>query len=202
MEDKTAAFRSLKASGRFPVWAMLALAFTMFTMSSPVLAFSLFGWGGESKAHVRQGVEEGGQPRTVDSGRELATSPKPAAPSAKSANGAAPGGSKAVGKNGGGRGGASGPGAVLDYRWTPGNLTSHWHKHGSEFPELHSEEEYGRFAVNFFRNPPPKVLRKFRGEGDRLQYDEASNVFAVSTKDGVIKTMFRPDRGIRYWNRQ
>ena len=90
----------------------------------------------------------------------------------------------------------------LDYRWTPGNLHSHWQKHGAEFPEFKTEEEYGRFAVEFFRNPPPNVLRKFRGDGERLQYDEKLNIFSASTKDGVIKTMFRPDRGIRYWQRQ
>ncbi len=115
MEEKTFLFRSLKASGHFPAWAVLALAFMMFTASSPALAFSLFGWGGgESKAHARQGVEDGGRPAAVDSGRGLATSPKPAAePSPKAINKAAPGGGKAAEKNGGGRGGASGPGAVL-----------------------------------------------------------------------------------------
>ena len=94
------------------------------------------------------------------------------------------------------------PERQLDYRWTPGNLHSHWQKHGAEFPEFKSEEEYGRFAVEFYRNPPRHVLKKFRGDGERLQYDEKRNIFTAATKDGIIKTMFRPDRGIRYWERQ
>lgn len=94
------------------------------------------------------------------------------------------------------------PVKTLDYRWTRNNLQSHWEKHGNEFPELHSADEYGQKAVNFFKNPPPKVLKKIRGDGERLQYDQESNIFSVSTKDGVIKTMFKPDRGINYWNRQ
>ena len=86
--------------------------------------------------------------------------------------------------------------------WSPGNLSSHWAKHGHEFPEYGSEEEYGKGALYFFEHPPPGTLRKTRGNGDRLYYYPRTNTFGVTTADGTPKTMFRPDRGMDYWNRQ
>lgn len=87
--------------------------------------------------------------------------------------------------------------------WSPNNLQQHWAKHRSEFPEFKSAEEYGNFALKFFRDPPPGTLRKTRGKnGDRLYYHPDSNIFGATTAKGIPKTMFRPDRGIRYWKRQ
>ncbi|MBO7535360.1 MAG: hypothetical protein J6T46_15315, partial [Victivallales bacterium] len=59
--------------------------------------------------------------------------------------------------------------------WSPGNLSSHWAKHGHEFPEYGSEEEYGKGALYFFEHPPPGTLRKTRGNGDRLYYYPRTN---------------------------
>ncbi|MBO7621307.1 MAG: hypothetical protein J6T06_12400 [Victivallales bacterium] len=86
--------------------------------------------------------------------------------------------------------------------WSPGNLSSHWAKHGHEFPEYGSEEEYGKGALYFFEHPPPGTLRKTRGNGDRLYYYPRTNTFGVTTADGTPKTMFRPDSGMDYCNRQ
>ena len=44
--------------------------------------------------------------------------------------------------------------------------------------------------------------RPRRPNGDRLFYYEKDNYFGVTAKDGAVKTFFRPDRGVRYWNRQ
>ena len=92
--------------------------------------------------------------------------------------------------------------AVITASWNPRNLQTHWNKHRREFPEFKTAEEYGGAALRFFADPPKGTLRKFRKNGDRLYYHEKSNYFGVTTKDGTPKTFFRPDRGIRYWNRQ
>ena len=39
-------------------------------------------------------------------------------------------------------------------------------------------------------------------DGDTLFYDIEKNQFLVLAKDGYIRTFFRPDDGIGYWNRQ
>lgn len=88
-------------------------------------------------------------------------------------------------------------------QWAPDNLKRHWAKHRAEFPEFRSEQEYGNFALKFFREPPPGTLRKTRGKnGDKLYYHPESNVFGATTAGGIPKTLFRPDKGIRYWKRQ
>ena len=92
--------------------------------------------------------------------------------------------------------------AVITASWNPRNLQTHWNKHRREFPEFKTAGEYGGAALRFFADPPNGTLRKFRKNGDRLYYHEKSNCFGVTTKDGTPKTFFRPDRGIRYWNRQ
>lgn len=87
-------------------------------------------------------------------------------------------------------------------RWHNSNLQRHWEKHRAEFPEYHSAEEYGEGTVDFVDNPPEGTLRKTTAEGDQMFYHPPSNRFAVVTADGNIKTCFKPDQGMRYWNRQ
>ena len=89
---------------------------------------------------------------------------------------------------------------------TPGmsaveNAEHHWRKHGSEFPELHSAAEYEAAAHKFVSDPPPGTLVKHHG-GDTLFYDPQSNTFAVRAETGAPRTMFKPDNGMRYWERQ
>ena len=38
--------------------------------------------------------------------------------------------------------------------------------------------------------------------GDILYYDPKGNVFAVSNKEGAPRTMFKPDDGMAYWEKQ
>lgn len=87
-------------------------------------------------------------------------------------------------------------------RWHNSNLQRHWEKHRAEFPEYHSAEEYGEGTILFVDDPPEGTLRKTTAEGDQMFYHPPSNRFAVVTADGTIKTCFKPDQGIRYWNRQ
>lgn len=87
-------------------------------------------------------------------------------------------------------------------RWHPKSLERHWGKHRSEFPEYRTAEEYGNAALEFFRSPPPGTLKKVRPNGDRLYYHPPTNNFGVTTKRGVPKTFFRPNRKMNYWKRQ
>ena len=88
------------------------------------------------------------------------------------------------------------------FKWHKRNLERHFYKHRAEFPEYKNIREYGDGAVKFFNKPPDGTKFKHRPNGDKLFYCEKNNFFGVATKGGIIKTFFRPNRGIRYWNRQ
>lgn len=88
------------------------------------------------------------------------------------------------------------------FKWHQNNLKRHFHKHRSEFPEYKTMADYEKGALNFFRDPPQGTQFKRRPNGDRLFYYEKSNFFGVTTRDGTIKTFFRPNRGKNYWKRQ
>jgi len=78
----------------------------------------------------------------------------------------------------------------------------HWRKHGSEFSEDHSVREYEDEASRFVHHPPPGAEVKHRANGDTLIYDRDTNTFAVENRNGEPRTMFKPDRGEAYWDRQ
>lgn len=82
------------------------------------------------------------------------------------------------------------------------NAEHHWQKHGSEFSELHSARDYVDKAHDFVNHPPPGAEIKHDSRGNTLIYDRQSNTFAVQAPDGAPRTMFRPDSGSRYWDRQ
>lgn len=85
---------------------------------------------------------------------------------------------------------------------TSANAEAHWEKHGREFPEDHNAAEYETEASNFVHHPPPGAEFKHRPNGDTQIYDPATNTFAVEDRHGRPRTMFRPDRGRAYWDRQ
>jgi len=82
------------------------------------------------------------------------------------------------------------------------NAEEHWQKHGREFPEFHSAQDYEQGALRFVTNPPPGTLTKSRENGDTLFYDPATNTFAVKDQSGEPRTFFRPNSGRAYWDRQ
>ena len=82
------------------------------------------------------------------------------------------------------------------------NALGHWNKHKSEFPELQNAKQYAEQAKDFLANPPQGILTKTNSKGDILRYDPATNTFGVLSQDGVPRTMFRPEDGMDYWNRQ
>ena len=78
-------------------------------------------------------------------------------------------------------------------------FNEHFNKHGHEFGDI-SQAEYLKIANRLFASQD--ALRKTESDGDLLFYDEGSNTFGVLSKDGYIRTCFKPDDGIAYWNRQ
>ena len=63
-------------------------------------------------------------------------------------------------------------------------------------------EQFVEKAHAFVENPPKGAQTLKRANGDVLIYDPKGNVFAVRTKDGAPRTMFKPDKGGAYWAEQ
>ncbi|MEO8114081.1 MAG: hypothetical protein ABI655_06865 [Phenylobacterium sp.] len=63
-------------------------------------------------------------------------------------------------------------------------------------------DQFVRKAHAFVENPPKGTLTLSRPNGDTLFYDPKANVFAVASKEGAPKTMFKPDAGMAYWEQQ
>ena len=63
-------------------------------------------------------------------------------------------------------------------------------------------DDFVRKAHAFVENPPAGTQRATRPNGDTLLYDPKGNVFAVATKAGSPRTMFKPDDGPAYWEEQ
>jgi pyocin large subunit-like protein len=57
-------------------------------------------------------------------------------------------------------------------------------------------------AHDFVGHPPKGTLSLVRANGDTLLYDPRGNVFAVKSRDGAPRTMFKPDDGMAYWEEQ
>jgi len=81
------------------------------------------------------------------------------------------------------------------------NAHYQFEKHGPEFGAK-SYEQYVAMAHAFVHTPPPGTETLKRKNGDTLFYDPKGNVFAVMTKKGAPRTVFRPDDGRAYWDKQ
>ena len=81
------------------------------------------------------------------------------------------------------------------------NAHYHFQKHGPEF-SAKSYPDYMAMVHGFIHNPPAGTQTLKRTNGDTLFYDPKGNVFAVMTKAGAPRTMFRPDNGAAYWRQQ
>ncbi|CNI97436.1 adhesin/hemagglutinin [Yersinia frederiksenii] len=82
------------------------------------------------------------------------------------------------------------------------NAYDHWDKHKKEFPEYQNSKQYVDATHNFVNNPPSGTLIKTRPNGDTLYYNPTTNTFASKNIDGVPRTMFKPEKGMEYWNKQ
>jgi hypothetical protein len=63
-------------------------------------------------------------------------------------------------------------------------------------------DQYVQKAHAFVGHPPKGTLTLTRKNGDTLFYDPKANVFAVANKEGAPRTMFKPDDGMAYWEKQ
>lgn len=90
------------------------------------------------------------------------------------------------------------------YFRTESQLEQHFQKHGYEFEgdfDYETAEDYEIGASDVINNPD--ALYKTEAEdGDGVYYIEGTNEFVVLSKDGYIRTYFRPNAGIDYFNRQ
>ncbi len=93
----------------------------------------------------------------------------------------------------------------IDYYFrTQKQLEQHFEKHGSEFEDdfgYATPEDYEAGASDVINNPD--ALYKTEAEdGDGVYYIEDTNEFVILSTDGYIRTYFRPNAGIDYFNRQ
>jgi len=77
----------------------------------------------------------------------------------------------------------------------------HFQRDGADF-DAKNVDEYVAKAHAFVDRPPKDVLIMTRSNGDKVMYDAHGNVFAVATKDGAPRTMFKPHDGQAYWDKQ
>ena len=83
-------------------------------------------------------------------------------------------------------------------------LNQHFQKHGSEFADdfaYGSAEEYEKGASDVINNHNA-LYKTEKEDGDGVYYIESTNEFVILSTDGYIRTYFRPDKGIDYFNRQ
>lgn len=78
-------------------------------------------------------------------------------------------------------------------------LSSHFEKHGIELG-FNDKYEYEKAASDIANNE--NALSKIQEDGDSVYFLEANNDFVVISFDGYIRTYFRPNSGIDYFNRQ
>ncbi len=74
-------------------------------------------------------------------------------------------------------------------------------KNGKDFGAA-NEADYVAKAHAFVDAPPGGVQKVERSNGDALLYDAKTNTFAVVTKGGAPRTMFKPRDGATYWQQQ
>lgn len=62
-----------------------------------------------------------------------------------------------------------------------------------------SADDYVAKVHAFVSDPPKGAETLKRSNGDLLIYDPKGNVFAVVSREGAPRTMFKPDEGADYW---
>ena len=78
---------------------------------------------------------------------------------------------------------------------------ANFERNGAEFG-ARSVDDWVTKVHDFVDDPPRGAAKLTRANGDVLIYDAKTNVFAVMTKDGAPRTMFKPREGAAYWDKQ
>ena len=76
----------------------------------------------------------------------------------------------------------------------------HFEKHGEEFP-YETKEEYLQGA-NIMLENPNKLHKPEKEDGDDVYYLEETNEFIIVSKDGYLRTYFKPSKGKKYFDKQ
>lgn len=74
-------------------------------------------------------------------------------------------------------------------------------RNGADFG-ARTPQDYLAKVQAFTDRPPAGTDRVERPNGDVLLYQASTNTFAVVSRDGVPKTMFKPSEGAAYWAEQ
>lgn len=74
-------------------------------------------------------------------------------------------------------------------------------RNGADFGAATAQEYLAKIEA-FTARPPAGTDRAERPNGDVLLYQASTNTFAVVSRDGVPKTMFKPRDGAAYWAEQ
>lgn len=74
-------------------------------------------------------------------------------------------------------------------------------RNGADFG-ARTPQDYLAKVQAFTTRPPAGTDRVERPNGDVLLYQASTNTFAVVSRDGVPKTMFKPREGAAYWTEQ
>jgi pyocin large subunit-like protein len=81
------------------------------------------------------------------------------------------------------------------------NAQRGFERNGEAF-DARTVDDYVSKVHAFIANPPKDAETLKRSNGDTLIYDAKSNVFAVVSKEGAPRAMFKPDDGPTYWDVQ
>ncbi len=80
-------------------------------------------------------------------------------------------------------------------------ITRLFERNGADF-DAATAQDYLDKVEAFTARPPAGTDRVERPNGDVLLYQASTNTFAVVSRDGVPKTMFKPRDGAAYWTEQ
>ena len=80
-------------------------------------------------------------------------------------------------------------------------ITRLFERNGADFGSP-TAQDYLTKVRAFTSRPPAGTDRTERPNGDVLLYQASTNTFAVVSRDGVPKTMFKPREGAAYWAEQ
>ena len=92
--------------------------------------------------------------------------------------------------------------------WAPSRRSSaeegaqHAFERNGEAFGARSLDQFVKKAHAFVGHPPKGTETLTRQNGDTLYYNAKDNIFAVANKEGAPRTMFKPDDGMAYWEKQ
>ena len=76
----------------------------------------------------------------------------------------------------------------------------HYEKHGIDMGFTNADDY--RKAASDVVNSPDALHKTEKEDGDDIYYIEETNEFVVVSKDGYLRTYFKPDKGKAYYDKQ